>query len=126
MTPIPSNISNADLSALVAQEHDVAPVNLPCGAVQRDGQWFMHNGPYALPCENVFPPYAESLDAVLPLITANGGTWQRNGEGGWGIYNRTDKWTWFGELEHNEQTDARKACFCCLLAKGYTVEETTK
>ncbi len=115
---IRSDISDDELSALVATVHGIAPVNLPFGAVKRGGRWFLHNGPYALECEKVYPPYSTSLDAVLPLVKADYFILTHN------------KATWMAQLlvgdfwfTYKDATPARAVCFALLVANGYEVEE---
>jgi hypothetical protein len=116
MTPIPSNISSAELSALVAVTSGAKIVTRlnNVGVVLVDfGQG-----------EQVCPPYAESLDAVLPLVSA--------------LKTREEQNTYLVSLmeilkieEHgpwdNPQVyrmcnaTARQHCFALLAAKGHTI-----
>ncbi len=119
MKTIPSNITDDELSALVAEQ--VAgwkPIPLVSRRSLRSmWVWRDANGEEAT--EGSVPPYATSIDAVLPLLETN--------PKGWGcarkVSNRDYKVAIYGPevFRATASTLARAICLSLLAAKGFTV-----
>ncbi len=111
MKTIPSNISNAELSALVAREHGWTNIHVGYGHPPD----FTKNRGFAV-VANAIPPFAESLDAVLPLAGDD-----------WSLIRHKDGYEFeiAGSYEKcaTSDTASKACCFALLAAHGYTVED---